>query len=99
MRVYLELGTIYSVLMVLGSLCEDILLLRPFRLLVENESGVRFRINKVWRCTECMTPYDRPPPPPLPLYTDIRKTLINGLPAMTAEKEETDYCEIHGVLQ
>ena len=28
--------------------------------LEENESGLRFRRNKIWRFTECVTPYNRP---------------------------------------
>ena len=30
------------------------------RFLEENESGLRFRMNKIWQFTECMTPYNRP---------------------------------------
>ena len=30
------------------------------RFLEENESGLRFRRNKIWRFTECTTPYNRP---------------------------------------
>ena len=30
------------------------------RFLEENESGLRFRRNKIWRLTECTTPYNRP---------------------------------------
>ena len=30
------------------------------RLLEENESGLRFRRNKIWRFKECTTPYNRP---------------------------------------
>ena len=32
------------------------------RFLEENESGLRFRRNKIWRFTECTTPYNRPSP-------------------------------------
>ena len=30
------------------------------RFLEENESGLRFPRNKIWRFTECTTPYNRP---------------------------------------
>ena len=30
------------------------------RFLEENKSGLRFQRNKIWRFTECMTPYNRP---------------------------------------
>ena len=30
------------------------------RFLEENESGLRFRRNKIWRFTECTTPHNRP---------------------------------------
>ena len=30
------------------------------RFLKENESSLRFRRNKIWRFTECTTPYNRP---------------------------------------
>ena len=30
------------------------------RFLEENESGLRFRRNKIWRFAECATPHNRP---------------------------------------
>ena len=30
------------------------------RFLEENENGLRFRTHKIWRFTECTTPYNRP---------------------------------------
>ena len=42
------------------------------RFLEENESGLRFRRNKIWRFTECTNPYNRPSSKPLKVIVQVR---------------------------
>ena len=49
------------------------------RVLEENESGLRFQRNKIWRFTACTTPYNRPSCKPGAIFSAICRRDIAGV--------------------